>query len=401
MGETADTNSTYIAQRLPSLGLELKYVTILGDSRDDMISAFHRALDRSDIVLVSGGLGPTQDDITRDIISVVLNEEIFVDPDLVETLNHMFKQRGMGIPAPSLNLKQAGRIPSATALVNPVGTAPGWWVEKNRKIIVTMPGVPIELERMWDQEVTPRLNQIADGMVILTRTLKTFGITEAAVGQKVEGHFGLENPYLGIYARPDGIHLRIIAKGTTRAEAQALIEPMEQSIRANLFEAIWGTDDDSLEEQVGNLLQSRNQSLGTMESCTGGLLASSLTDVAGSSGYFKGSIVAYQTQIKTMFGVDSNLIEQYGPVSNEVAQAMAETARARFNCDIGIGITGVAGSEELDGIAPGNVFIGIASSEGSKSTNMRFPPNRPIVKRRAVTHALLQIYRQIVENNVS
>ena len=397
MGEIVDTNSAYMARRLPALGVETRFISLVGDKMKYLVEALQRGLQRSDIIFTTGGLGPTEDDLTREAIAEVLGEKMEIDPDLLEELERFFRGRGGRGTMPEGNRKQATRIPSVQILPNPRGTAPGWWAEKSGRIIVAMPGVPPELEHMWEFEVTPRLKERSRGVVILSRTLKTFGLSESAAGDQVRHLFGQENPYLGIYARQDGIHLRIIAQGETDSAAQRLLEPVEEEIRDALGPAIWGVDNETMEERLGALLREQGLTLAVMESCTGGLLASSITDVPGSSDYFRGGIVTYLNEVKASYGVDAQLIQEHGVVSAPVVEAMAQAARTDLRADIGIGVTGVAGPTPLEGVDPGTVFIGTAWDGGVRSTSSRFPPNRPLVKRRAVTQALLQTYHLVQE----
>ena len=288
MGETLDTNSAHIAARLPALGVDLHTVTIMGDEMGEMVEMLRKCMERSDVIICTGGLGPTKDDITREAIAETFGETITLHPDLIAAMAANFRNRGQEMP--ETNKKQAGVIPSVTVLPNPRGTAPGWWAEKNGRIIIAMPGVPGEMVQMWDQQAAPRLKERAQGTVIMSRTFKTIGLGEAAVGEYVSSLFGRENPYLGIYARQDGIHLRIIARAPTQEDALELIAPMEAEIREALQFAIWGVDGETPEERVGALLAERGLTLAAMESCTGGLLASTVTDVPGASQYFKGSL---------------------------------------------------------------------------------------------------------------
>ena len=395
MGETLDTNSAHIAARLPALGVDLHTVTIMGDEMGEMVEMLRKCMERSDVIICTGGLGPTKDDITREAIAETFGETITLHPDLIAAMEANFRNRGQEMP--ETNKKQAGVIPSVTVLSNPRGTAPGWWAEKNGKIIIAMPGVPGEMVQMWDQQAAPRLKDRAQGTVIMSRTFKTIGLGEAAVGEYVSSLFGRENPYLGIYARQDGIHLRLIAHAPTQEEALELIAPMEAEIREALQFAIWGVDGETPEERVGALLAERGLTLAAMESCTGGLLASTVTDVPGASQYFKGSLVTYATEVKSLAGVSARLIEEHGVVSAEVAGAMAQAVREALDADVGVGITGVAGPGPQNGIPAGTVYAGVAMNGTVESTVMRFPPDRPLVKRRAVVMALLQVYRMLLE----
>jgi len=389
MGETVDTNSAYLAQRLPAMGVEVRFVNVVGDQIEDLVEIFERGLSRSDLIITTGGLGPTDDDLTREAIARVFGEKIETDPDLLHSLQDFFRNRGTVMP-PS-NAKQAALIPSSRVLSNSRGTAPGWWVEKNGRVIVALPGVPLEMEHMWVNEVTPLLRGVANSSVIMTRTFKTFGLSESAVGETVEGLFGDRNPYLGIYARPDGIQLRLIAKGATEREALGLLAPAEAQIIKALESNIWGVDDETLEDRVANMLSERGLTVAVMESCTGGLLSSSITDVPGSSAFFQGGVVSYTENSKIQNGVDPEIIKSHGVVSASVVESMAESVRTSFGSDLGVGITGVAGPDPVGEVAPGNFYIGIAWAGGVSSTHHWVPPNRSIVKRRAVVSALIDM----------
>ena len=393
MGEVADTNATYLAGQLPLVGIELLWVTVVGDDMERLAEVMGRALSRSDLVLATGGLGPTDDDLTRDAIAQALGETPEVSSILEQDIRALFDRMGRTMPAS--NLKQAMLIASAQAIPNPRGTAPGWWVEKGGKVLVSMPGPPSEMQPMWESEVMPRLLQRAKGRVILSRTLKTYGLSEAGAGEMVSAFFAMSNPSLGIYAKPDGIHLRLIARADTREEAQGLIDSVEARMRRVLEGHVWGTDNETLEEVVGKLLTQKGLTLATMESCTGGLLAATLTEVPGSSGYIKGGFVAYSNEAKTALGVDARLIEQHGAVSSETALAMAEAARRQLGADVGIGITGVAGPDKLEGKDPGVVHIAIVDGKTAESATGRYPFGRLQVKRLATTNALFLLKRRL------
>ncbi len=372
LGEVIDTNASYLAGQLPLLGIELHCVTIVGDNNERLSEAFHRAWKRSDIVLTSGGLGPTEDDITREAIAEMLDEELKVSPLLEQELRLFFAR--MGREMSSHNIKQANLIPSAQVVPNPRGTAPGWWIEKEKKIIVAMPGPPWEMQYMWVNEVMPRLQQKLQREFILSRTLKTFGLSEAKVNEAVSPFFTITNPELGIYAKPDGIHLRLIARAPKREKAEKMIARSEARLLEILIEHTWGFDDDTLEGLVGALLIDKGLTLATMESFTGGLLASTLTSVLGDSSYYKGGFVAYSNEAKVALGVDARLIEQYGAISAEGAEAMAMAVCQRLGADIGVGITGVAGPENIEGKPPGSVYIAIWGDSEKWIRNWNFPP---------------------------
>jgi nicotinamide-nucleotide amidase len=395
LGEILDTNAQYIAARLPALGIDLYWMTQVGDNLDRLGEAIRRAWERSDLILATGGLGPTEDDLTREAIAAALGEPLSVDSELEAQLRALFASRG--IVMPERNVKQATLIASARAIANPHGTAPGWWVEREGRILVAMPGPPVEMERMWEKEVTPRLAKLATGGVIVSRTLKTVGIGEGGVDEMVSPLLRSANPSVAVYAKADGVHLRITAKALSRDEAQHLIAPMEAQARGILGNAIWGADDDTLEAVVGAMLRERGLSVATMESCTGGLLASTITDVAGSSSYFKGGFVAYTAEMKIALGVDEGLVRRHGVVSQEVARDMARVARERLAADFGIGITGVAGPEPLEDKPVGTVHIGLDDPDTSGQViSYAFAQSRAAIKRRAVTTALALLRRAVL-----
>ena len=395
LGEILDTNAQYIASRLPALGIDLHWMTQVGDNLDRLSEALRRAWDRSDLILATGGLGPTEDDLTREAIAAVLDEPLSVDGEMEAQLRAFFASRGLVMP--ERNVKQATLIPSARTIANPRGTAPGWWVEREGRILVAMPGPPVEMERMWEKEVTPRLAKLATGGVIVSRTLKTMGIGEGSVDEMISPLLGSTNPSLAVYAKADGVHLRITAKAASREEAQRLIAPMEEETRGVLGKTIWGADDETLEAAVGAMLRERALSVATMESCTGGLLASTITDVAGSSSYFKGGFVAYTAEMKIALGVDEELVRRHGVVSQEVARDMARVARERLGADFGIGITGVAGPDPPPGGKPvGTIHIALDDGRGPQAISYTFAQSRAAIKRRAVTTALFLLRRALL-----
>lgn len=395
LGEIIDTNSAHIAQQLPELGIDLNYKTVVGDNMGRVRETFERAWGRSDLIVTTGGLGPTDDDLTREAIAGMLGEEPHVDPDLEERLRGFFRSRGY--PMPESNIKQAWLIPSSRALENPRGTAPGWWVERDGRVIVCMPGVPPEMERMWTHEVRPELERRSSGEVLVTRTLKTLGIGEGTVDEMARPVYAMPGIGVGTYARQDGVHLRIGAKGASQEEAWQQIRPAEEALRDIFGGAIWGADEDTLEESLAGMLHERGESVATMESGSGGLLASTLTDVPGATQHFAGGLVTYHAQHKIDAGVPPEIITMYGVVSQETAKAMATVAREHFRAAYGVGITGVMGPDPLEGVAPGTVHIGVATPSGAThATSMTFNQGRAAVKRRAVTTALLMLRRAVM-----
>ena len=391
MGEILDTNAQYVAQRLPAMGIDLFYMHQIGDNRPRLVELISQARRRSDIVLCTGGLGPTEDDITRDAIAESIGEEPYVVPELEAHLRAFFESRGGQMP--EQNLKQATIVPSGESIPNPRGTAPGWWVEKDGAIIIAMPGPPAEMTGMWSNDVGPRLAARSDGTVLISRTLKTTGLGESTLDEALGDIRAGDDPTVGVYHKADGVHVRMASKSVDEATARARIEPVEAAIRALLGDNIWGADEDTFQEAVARLLDERGLSIAVMESCTGGLLASTITDVPGASRFFRGGLVTYTAEAKIHYGVDADLIDAHGVVSNETASAMAAAVRKQFNADIGVGITGVAGPEPHGGQPVGAVCLGVETPDESYATGYTFAQTRAAIKARAVTSALTLIRR--------
>lgn len=365
LGHITDTNATYLAQSLAPLGIDLYYVSQVGDNQGRIVEVLRRAWSRSDLIVMTGGLGPTEDDLTRESISELMGETMQVDPQLEKDLRAMFAH--MGSKMPERNVKQATLIPSARALPNPVGTAPGWWVEKDGRIVIAMPGVPKEMFRMWEEEAIPRLLSYA-GSAIFTRILRVSGLGESTVEERLGELTRSSNPTIATYAKNDAIDVRVTAKSATREEAQRLVDEMDARVRAVLGRTVFGIDKDTLASVAGKMLLERKQTVSVMESLTGGLLSSMITDVPGSSNYFAGGSVAYSTELKAQMGVPREILEQHGAVSEETARAMAHAIRERLGTDVGIGITGVAGPDEQEGKPVGTVYIAIDGPEGLVSS---------------------------------
>ena len=393
MGELTDTNASWIAGRLPPLGIQLQWVSIVGDDLPMLTEAFRRGMERSDIIFTTGGLGPTQDDLTREAVAAALGEAPVVQEAELENLRQWFRNRGQDMPAH--NVKQAHLVPSASFITNRNGTAPGWWAEKGGKHIVCMPGPPGENRAMWADEIDARLKTMIDTEVTITRNIKTLGLGEASVDEIVSEFFGLENPYLGIYSKADGIHLRIIARAADEAVASEMIAPVENAIHERLAPYIWGYDDETPELSVGSALVARGMTLATMESVSGGFLANSITEAPDSIQWYRGGSVAYTTDAMIAAGVDADVLSDHGVVSQQTANAMALAAQYSNAADFGIGVTGVLGPQELEGHRPGTIHIAIAHGEDVQEFPLRTPPRRLVIKRRSCNTALTELRKLI------
>ena len=393
LGEITDTNASFLAGQLPPLGIDLYWISQVGDNQARLVEVLQRAWERSDLTLVTGGLGPTEDDLTREAIAEMLGEKLAIESTLQREIEGFFARRDIKM-SPS-NIKQAALIPSAEAIHNIRGTAPGWWVERDGRILVAMPGPPAEMQHMWGEEILPRLHRRSAGAIILSKTFKTFGLPEATVGDLVSPLLSSANPTLGIYAKIDGVHLRLTAKARSQPEAEEMITRGEARVRSVLGEYIWGTDSETLEAVVGRLLTEKSLTLAVMEGYSGGLLATTITDVSGSSTYFRGGLIAYSDEVLIAYGVAPELISDYGIVSPEVAQAMARAARLSFGADIGISTSGVAGPNEIEGKPVGMVYIGVDNGRSQRVVKGNYPGDRIRLKRRTTTAALFELRKTL------
>lgn len=394
LGHITDTNATYLAQSLAPLGIDLYFVSQVGDNQERIVETLRRAWERSDLIIMTGGLGPTEDDLARESISALLGETMQIDAEQEAHLRELFAR--MKVEMPERNVKQATLIPSAQALPNPVGTAPGWWVEKEGRIIVAMPGVPREMYRMWQEQAIPRLRPSLGGS-IFTRILRVTGLGESTVEERVSALLHSNNPTIATYAKDDAIDVRITAKAESVEVAEQMVAVMEIEARQVLGKYVFGVDRDTLASVTGRLLKERQQTLGIMESLTGGLLSSAVTDVSGSSAYFLGGLVTYSTELKAQMGVPREILEQYGAVSQETALAMAHAVRQRLGADIGLGITGVAGPDPLEEKPAGTVYIAVEGPEGSLTTDNAGRRVTRSDNKRLSVYAALNLLRRFLE----
>jgi len=328
------------------------------------------------------------------MIAEMLGEPMSRDAEQEEAIRARLSATGR--PMPERNLKQAAVIASARILPNVRGTAPGWWVERDGHVIVMMPGPPSEMHPMWEALVHPELERRSDS-ILVSRTLKTSGLGESAVDEMLSPLLSSTNPSIGIYHRANGVHARIAAKAHTFDEAHALIAPMEAKAREILGVYVWGIDGESLGAAVGHMLREQGLTLGLMESASGGLLASAITDVDGASDYFLGSLVTYATEVKHLNGVSPEVTGQHGVISRETAEAMAAAARQQLHADIGIGITGIAGSGEVEGHPPGTMHIALSHGDETRYMFSRYFQGREPTKRRTVLNALTLLRNYLME----
>lgn len=388
-GTVVDTNTSWLCSRLQGMGIPVVSGYTVVDELDRIVATLKLALADSDIVLITGGLGPTDDDLTRQAMADLLGTKLVLMPEALDELRKFFADRG--IPMVEKNIIQA-HIPKGTDIIrNSVGTAPGVWWQQGGKVMAAMPGVPAEMEIMFANEVAPKLHALTGGQVIQVRKLHCFGAGESAIAQKLGDLMKRgRNPLINTTANVGAVTLYIVASAPTPEDAARMIEADERLLRSLVGEYIYGVDGQTLAEVVGQGLARNRQTVAVAESCTGGLVAKVLTDGAGSSDYFRQGWVTYSNESKVReLGVPAELIERHGAVSPEVAQAMATGARERANADFALAITGIAGPGGGTEQKPvGLVYISLAAPDGVQTRKCRFMPPREAVRLRAANTAL-------------
>ncbi|MGH0037617.1 MAG: competence/damage-inducible protein A [Myxococcota bacterium] len=380
-GEIIDSNKSFLSERLLALDIQTDWHVSMRDEPQDMAQAFRQAAARADVVLVSGGLGPTRDDLTTEVLAHTFGRKLVLDEASLEEIRAFFARVGREMS--ENNAKQALFPEGADVLPNPVGTAPGFCLEAEGTLFFCMPGVPSELKRMMDEQVLPRVQafQVRQGgspVVVRARLLRTFGMGESTLDAELADIAAGGDVSLGFRtAFPDN-YLRPVARGASEAQAEERLEAVCRAIRERLGPLVYGEGDDTLEVVVGRALAGAGRSIATAESCTGGLIAQKLTEVPGSSGYFLGGVVAYANEAKeAMLGVPGELLRDHGAVSDPVARAMAEGVRARFGSDFGVATTGISGPTGGSDEKPvGLVHVAIASDEGTHAEAFVFPLDR-------------------------
>ena len=395
-GELVDTNSAFLARELGELGIEtVRHVTV-GDDEEALAAAIGEVAAKSDLAIITGGLGPTPDDITRQAVARAAGAALVPDPASLVYIEGLFKSWGRAMnPA---NAVQADFPAGATVIFNPRGTAPGFRMRICRSEVVVLPGVPSEMKAMWAETVRPYLAGKGGG-VFVTRTLNCFGRGESDVTEAVRDLMAPgRNPLVGDTAEDAVIKLRIRAHAATVEEALTLIAATKAEARRRLGTIVFGEDDDTLESVVANLLISRRLKLAVAESCTGGLVSKRLTDISGVSAAFIQGIVPYADEAKVkLLGVPRALLDEHGAVSAEVARAMAEGERRSAATDFGLSVTGIAGPTGGTPLKPvGLVYIAVASARGTKARELRLRGTRDQVRDRSAKNALDMLRLEII-----
>ena len=365
IGQVIDTNSSWIAEQLNLIGITTGQITCISDNREHILSTLGSAEKNSEIILLTGGLGPTKDDITKSTLCEFFDTKLVFNEDAYKVIENLFRLRGF--PVTELNRKQAEVPENCTPIPNSNGTAPGMWFEKNGKIFVSMPGVPFEMKSMIINYVLPRLATRFNSQFIVHKTILTHGIGESFLAKKIEDWENNlpENIKLAYLPQPGIVRLRLTATGKNKDEMNTRIEEQEKKLKAQIPELIFGYDDDTLEKIIGSYLKNKNQTVSTAESCTGGYVAHLITGVAGSSDYYKGSVIAYSNEIKEkLLGVKHESLENYGAVSEEVVKQMAVGAQKKLQTDFALATSGIAGPDGGTKEKPvGTVWIACATPE--------------------------------------
>ncbi len=395
-GHTIDTNSAYIAAKLTEIGLWVTYKTAVGDDLQRMEEVISQALKRTDIVIATGGLGPTDDDVTKKAIVKVFKRNLVFQEDVLEDIRKRYEARG--IKMPSINQNQALLPQGAIYLPNRVGSAVGIVIVEGGKIFASLPGVPNEVEIMVPEQLIPFLEaRVSPGFIRVIK-LRTTGIIESALAEKILPALKFpENIHLAYLPSYSGVDLRIVSFGSSKEMADSSAVNLAGHLRATISNYIYGEGEDTLESVIGRLLKERKQSLAVAESCTAGLLAGQITSVPGSSEYFERGVVTYSNRSKMeLLGVPEKTLVEFGAVSKETAEAMASGIRERAGVDYGIAVTGIAGPDGGTSDKPiGTVFIAVASARGIRSRKFSFGRSRESNRGRSV-YAALELLRKTI-----
>ncbi|MDY6825802.1 MAG: competence/damage-inducible protein A [Bacillota bacterium] len=382
-GLVENSNAGFLARSLWTAGIAVRESCVVADDKEMISSALDRAMEQSDIVIITGGLGPTEDDLTKEALADILGRSLSLDLNWLEKIESFFQERGLTMS--DNNRKQAMVIEGSIMLENKNGTAPGAVIDKEDKLIFMLPGPPNEMKAMFEEDVLPFLSKRIRGGINRVKTLKCAGIGESLLEEKIKSLGEWELPRISYIARGHEVHLQIKGNGN-QGEADASIAEAENRLRNLLGDYIYGTDNDTLAERIADLLKGKKWTLALAESCTGGLMCDAVTDIPGSSRFFKGGVVSYSREAKiNVLGIKKELIELEGEVSAATAEAMARSVISLFGTDCGVGITGVAGPQSDSSGSPiGLVYIAAVTPVGFKCHELIFGGGRRAVKERAV-----------------
>ena len=392
-----DTNSVYLTEQLNALGIPVMMKTIVGDHESYLEHAVRGSLERTPLLLTIGGLGPTEDDITRNVVARVLQRQLILNDEILARIQSRFKARGAEMPAN--NSRQALVLTGSEILENKNGTAPGLWIAGERNHVILLPGPPSELKPMFENSCVPRLHQMAGEVAIARSVFRTACLPESTLDARIAPIYSkYKNPETTVLAKPGQVDVRLTARGKNREEAERLLRELGDEICRELGDYIFARSEQSLEEVVGSHLAMKNATISVAESCTGGMLAERLTSVPGSSRYFMSGVVCYSNESKMeLTGIPPLLIEMQGAVSEEVARGLAEGIRSRAGTTIGVGVTGIAGPGGGSAEKPvGTVHIAVASPAETQHRRFLFPGDREKVRWQTSQTALDMVRRQLM-----
>jgi nicotinamide-nucleotide amidase len=389
-GQIVDTNANFIAQKLTELSIDLNYISAVGDNQKTLLSLLKKALSRSDLIITTGGLGPTEDDITYQVIAKTLHLKLIKSPEAEKNLKRIL--HSIKIKLSPSNLKQAHLPEGAKVIINKYGTAPAMILEKDNKIISSFPGVPYEMKKLIEENLIPYLKEKFPPSVIKkSKTLKITGLGESSVNELIRNYINEQTNFsFGIYANPEDIQIQITTQAPTEKEVDQLLQFSSNQLTKILGNYVYGTDQQSLEEVVGNLLKAKNIKVAVAESCSGGMLGEMITNIPGSSEYFQGGVISYNAKIKEeLLKVPQEIIKKYGEVSEQVARLMAEGVRKCCYSDIGISITGIAGpGGATEKKQVGLVYMALANGKKTLIQKHQLFGNRQQIRLRASRRAL-------------
>lgn len=394
LGQILDTHAPTMARILAESGIGCRHRSTVGDNLDRIVDTLKTALERSDVVVTIGGLGPTSDDLTRDAIALALGDELELVPEIETKLRHFFESRGYEYV--ESNSRQAMKPTSADIIPNPNGTAPGLVCRKNGKVVFALPGPKGEFDPMANDSVRPMLETLGGGETIHSRTLRIIGVGESHVEAQLGSLMDQENPTVAPYAHTGEVHLRLTARAKSAQEAEKLIEPTHEKIKSILGIAVFGTNQTTLEEATIEILRQKNQTVSSAESMTGGGIGERLTSVAKSSEAYRGGFITYSVETKvSMLGLDRSFVDSHGPVSKEVAEAMAVAVREKLGTTFGVSIVGNAGpGSDVDGKPVGLVYVSISGPNGTITDESKFRGIREDIRRRGEQIALRLLREQ-------
>ncbi|HVP00916.1 MAG TPA: competence/damage-inducible protein A [Bryobacteraceae bacterium] len=393
--QRVDTNSLFLTDQLNMLGVEVRRKMVVGDHRELLTASIREALDRVEIIILTGGLGPTEDDLTREAVAAATGRKLIFRDDLRDAIAARF--RSFNRKMAEVNLRQAYLVEGAEPLENPNGTAAGQWLEHGSRVVMMLPGPPHEMKPMFTNHCVPRLERRLPARVIRTRFYRVAGIGESDLDQLIAPVYSkYENPVTTILAAPSDIQIHLRARCATAEEAEGLLAEVGTPIEALLGDRIYSRNGDPLESVIGQMLVVRQATLAVAESCTGGLLGQRVTSIAGSSKYFVGGFLVYSDAMKQqLVDVDARILAEHTSVSEEAARAMAEGARNRTGATYALSITGEAGPDSSTGATVGTVFVGFAGPDGCDARRLQLPGDRTRIRTFAAQAALDLLRRKI------